>query len=141
MNNVFLIGRLTRNPELRTTASGKSTTTFTIAVNDGKNADGEPITDFISCVAWNKTADNICKYLKKGNEVSIQGKIKTRTYDAEDGTKRYVTEVLCYSAYFLSGTGKKEETKEETPQPTPQEEDSFNGFSGEVTLSDEDLPF
>lgn len=139
MNNVFLIGRLTKKPELRTTSTGANTTSFVLAVNDGKDKEGNPITYFISCVAWNKTAENMCKYLNKGDELSIQGKLKPRTYDAQDGTKRYVTEVLCYQVHFLSSTGKKQETKEELPQP--EEDDPFKGFDGEVVVSDEDLPF
>lgn len=92
--NVTLIGRLTKDPNFRTTDGGHNLATFTVAVNrDYKDNTGNRSTDFIPVITWNKTAEYCGKYLKKGYKVSIVGRFETRTYDAKDGTKRYVTEV------------------------------------------------
>ena len=102
MNKVILIGRLTKDPELRTIASGNATTSFTIAVNRNfTNQNGEREADFINCVAWRKQAENIAKYCTKGSQVAVEGRIQTRSYDAQDGTKRYVTEVVADNVTFL----------------------------------------
>ena len=102
MNKVILIGRLTKDPELRTIASGNATTSFTIAVNRNfTNQNGEREADFINCVAWRKQAENVAKYCTKGSQVAVEGRIQTRSYDAQDGTKRYVTEVVADNVTFL----------------------------------------
>lgn len=95
MNKVMLVGNLTKDPEFQTTASGISLCRFSIAINRKfKNDKGEYESDFINCVAWRSSADFVSKYAHKGNKVGIIGSIQTRNYDAQDGTKRYVTEVL-----------------------------------------------
>ena len=116
MNNVCLVGRLTKDPELKTTESGKSVTSFCVAVNRKEN------TDFIDCVAWGKTAEFITRYFQKGKEIGIVGEIRTRTYTANDGKNRKVTEVLASNVSFV---GSKSETKSEPkievkplPEPT-----------------------
>ena len=102
MNKVFLIGRLTRDPELRYTSSNIAAATFTVAVNRNfTNQNGERDADFINVIAWRKTAENIKNYLSKGSQIAIDGRIQTRSYDAQDGTKRYVTEVLADNVQFL----------------------------------------
>lgn len=144
MNKAILIGRLTKTPELRTTESGTSSATFTVAVNRAfTNANGERETDFVSCVAWRKQAENIAKYCTKGSLVSVEGRIQTRSYDAQDGTKRYVTEVIVENCTFLSGKGEtsKEPTNSEIVQAVMNDEDPFKDFSNEMALSDEELPF
>ena len=89
MNKVVLIGRLTRDPELRTIANGTATTSFSIAVNRPfTNQNGERDADFINIVAWRRQAENIAKYCTKGSQVCVEGRIQTRSYDAQDGTKR-----------------------------------------------------
>ena len=104
MNKVILIGRLTRDPEIRTTPSGVATTSFSIAVQRNyANAQGDREADFINCVAWRKQAENIAKYSTKGSQVAVDGRIQTRNYDAQDGTKRYVTEVIADNVTFLGG--------------------------------------
>ena len=102
MNNVCLVGRLTRDPELRTTGTGISTTTFSLAVDGRPSANGEPHTDFINIVVWRVQAENVCKYCSKGSMVAVIGRITSRSYDAQDGTKRYVTEVVADNVRFLS---------------------------------------
>lgn len=145
MNKAILIGRLTKEAELRTTASGTSSATFTLAVSrQFTNANGERETDFVSCVAWRKQAENIAKYCTKGSLVAVEGRIQTRNYDAQDGTKRYVTEVIVENCTFLSSKG-KEETKEPTDseiiQGVMNDSDPFKEFADEIALSSDELPF
>ena len=99
---MILIGRLTRDPELRKTTNGTSVCSFTLAVNRRQNQDGTQDADFIQCVAWNKLADNIQLYQKKGNQLGIEGRINTRSYDNQQGQKVYVTEVVAESVQFLT---------------------------------------
>lgn len=95
INRVVLVGRLTRDPELRTTGSGISVATFTLAVDrQYTNAQGERGADFISCVIWRKAAENFCNFTSKGSLVGIDGRIQTRSYDNKDGQRVYVTEVV-----------------------------------------------
>ena len=103
MNKVMLTGRLTRDPEFQTTVNGISVCRFSLAV-DRKftNENGEKEADFINIVVWRGLAENCNKYLRKGNKVGIVGSIQTRTYDAQDGSKRYATEVIAEDVEFLS---------------------------------------
>lgn len=95
INRVVLVGRLTRDPELRTTGSGISVATFTLAVDrQYTNAQGERGADFISCVIWRKAAENFTNFTSKGSLVGIDGRIQTRSYDDKDGKRVYVTEVV-----------------------------------------------
>jgi len=144
MNKSILIGRIVRDPEMRTTQSGLNNTTFTLAVNRTfTNQDGEKEADFISCVAWRKQAENIAKYCSKGSLIAVEGRIQTRSYDAQDGTKRYVTEVIVENCTFLSTNNKKETepTDSEIVQAVMNDKDPFKEFGDEVELSDDDLPF
>lgn len=152
MNNVCLVGRLTRDPELRTTSNGIATCTFSLAVDGRPNAQGERTTDFINIVVWRNQAENLCKFCKKGSMVGVVGRITSRSYDAQDGTKRYVTEVVADNVRFLSSknSGTGSEYVDNVPdysmgdvaaQPANLEEDPFKDFGSEVVLSDDDLPF
>ena len=94
MNKVLLIGRMTKDPETRYTQSGTAVATFTLAVDRRFKKDGQPSADFIACVAWNKLAEVIANNLVKGRKVGIEGRLQVRSYDAQDGSKRYVTEVI-----------------------------------------------
>ena len=150
MNNVCLVGRLTRDPELRTTGTGISTTTFSLAVDGRPSANGEPHTDFINIVVWRVKAENVCKYCSKGSMVAVIGRITSRSYDAQDGTKRYVTEVVADNVRFLSSKGASADNSvnynmnnagESSSTPANLEEDPFKDFGSEVVLSDDDLPF
>lgn len=130
MNRVILIGRLTKTPELRATQSGVSVCTFTLAVDRRRKADGQPEADFIPVVAFGVTADNCKKYLDKGKMCAVAGSIQIRTYDARDGSKRYVTEVIADETQFLSP---KNENAENAPQ---------NGFNEPLqNATDDDIPF
>lgn len=130
MNKVILLGRLTRDPETRyTQTSNMQVTSFTLAVNRRFVKQGEERqADFINCVAWNKTAEFVSKYLKKGQQVGIIGRIQTRNYDDEQGIKHYVTEIIAEEVYFAGD--KKDATQNEV-----QATDDF-----EITNQD-DLPF
>ena len=163
MNKVILIGRLTRDPELRTIASGNATTSFTVAVNRTfTNQNGEREADFINCVAWRKQAENVAKYCTKGSQVAVEGRIQTRNYDAQDGTKRYVTEVIADNVTFLSsraGGSQIPESSSNTSSYTANnavpnngmanndivtadlDMDPYAAMGNEVSLTDDDLPF
>ena len=103
MNKVMLIGNLTKDPDVRTTSGGASVTTLSIAVNRRfKDKSGERVTDYFRIVTWNKLADVFGKYLVKGSKVSVSGELQTKDYEAKDGTKRYVTEILADEVEFLT---------------------------------------
>ena len=102
MNKVILVGNLTRDPELQTTNSGVPVCRFSLAVSRRyANSEGERGTDFINIIVWRNQAENCAKYLKKGSKVAITGSIQTGSYDAQDGTKRYVTDVVAQEVEFI----------------------------------------
>ena len=152
MNNVVLVGRLTRDPELRTTPNGIATYQISLAVNGLPNQNGERTTDFINVQVWRRQAENVSKYCTKGSQVGVVGRIHTRSYDANDGSKRYVTEVVADNITFL-GSSNKGGTQYSDPMPdynvsqqasmptTDITDDPFKDFGSEVVLSDDDLPF
>ena len=103
MNKCILIGNLTKDPELSTTTNGVAVCRFSIAVSRRySNADGERETDFLNIVVWRSLGENCHKFLKKGSKVGVVGNIQSRSYDAADGTKRYVTEIVAEEVEFLS---------------------------------------
>ena len=135
INRVVLVGRLTKDPELKFTSSNIAVVTFTLAVNRNfSNSEGKEEADFIQCVAWRKTAENVGKYVRKGSLVGVDGRIQTRNYEAQDGTKRYITEVVADNVRFLDSKPKDETKKQGNDRSTDngfQEEvnDSFNPFA------------
>ena len=157
MNNVVLVGRLTRDPELRTTPNGIATCQISIAVNGLPNQNGERTTDFINVQVWRRQAENVSKYCTKGSQVGVVGRIHTRSYDANDGTKRYVTEVVADNITFLGSKGSSVSSNggfvdampdyntvsqpSYSSTPTDLTDDPFKDFGSEVVLSDDDLPF
>ena len=111
MNKVILIGRLTKDPELKKTNSGLSYVQFNLAVNRNYTSkSGEKQADFINCVAWRTQADNLVKYIRKGGLIGVEGEIQTRTYDDKNGIKKYITEVLCNSIEFLESKSQQSKT-------------------------------
>lgn len=125
MNKVILTGRLTKDVELRYTQTNNTAVAqFTIAVNRKTKQENQPTADFISIVAYSKTAEFISKYFKKGQQIGITGRIQTRNYDDKDGKRVYVTEIITEEVEFI---GNKEESKEEKSDFTP--------------VTDDDLPF
>ena len=166
MNRTILVGRLTQDPELRTTPNGIATTRITVAVDRIPNANGERLADFINVVVWRRQAENVAKYCSKGSLVGVDGRIQTRSYDSQDGTRRYVTEVVAENIRFLgsrsgsmppvSGDAVPSEAggiapdsipfPEGEPMSAPEtttdiSDDPFKDFGSEVVLSDDDLPF
>lgn len=138
MNKVVLVGRLTKDVELRTTPQGVSVCSFSIAVNRRfKNANGEYEADFINCVAWRQTAEFLSKYFSKGRMVGISGSIQTRSWE-KDGERRYATEVLAEEAYFV-------DSKSGEATASRQSDDTDAGFSVDSGFmpipADDDLPF
>lgn len=105
MNHFVGIGRLTRDPEVRYTQSGKACVNFTLAIDRRKSGDSNQQADFIQCVAWEKTAEVISRYCTKGKKIAVEGRIQTRSYEAKDGRKNYVTEVVVQSMEFCDSKG------------------------------------
>ena len=157
MNKVFLIGRLTRDPELRYTGNNTPVATFSLAVNRNfSNQQGEREADFINIVVWRKQAENVKNYLSQGSQVAIDGRIQTRSYDDKDGQKRYVTEVVAENVEFLgsknssnnssNGSHNEEPTPydfgdEKEPKGTDVDSNPFADFGSSIEISDDELPF
>ena len=127
MNHFVGIGRLTRDPEVRYTQSGKACAKFTLAIDRRKSSDGNQQADFIPCVAWEKTAEVISQYTGKGRKIAVEGRIQTRSYDGNDGTKRYVTEVVVNSVEFSDSKSGQQlsDAKEFAGAPVPDEDIPF----------------
>lgn len=158
MNKVILIGRITKDPELRRTPSDVSVVQFTVAVNRNyQNKNGEKQADFINCIAWRNQAENLAKYIKKGGQIAIEGNIQTRTYDDPNGVRKYITEVVCDQITFLEN--KKNGQADELSQiPVPPVRDNyqssnnsyqkqesqknpFDDIDKAFDISSDDLPF
>ncbi len=144
MNVVMLTGRLTRDPEMRYTQSGKAVANFSLAVNRKFNRDQ---TDFINCVAWGKTAEIAAEYLRKGNQVGVQGNIRVSSYE-KDGQKRYSTEVYIDQLEFLENKGSKGAKQEVEERNFSSNNNSSNNSSNTNTntnantdVDDEEFPF
>lgn len=122
MNKVTLVGRLTKDPEIKLTTNQTQYCNFTIAVDRRfKDQNGQRQADFINCVAWKQTAVFIQKYFKKGNRIGAAGSIQTRTYE-KDGQKQYITEVLVEEAEFVESTKTEQKPEPESQHPEPQQE-------------------
>ncbi len=146
MNKAILVGRLTRDPELKTTASGTSVCTFSIAVNRRfKNSEGGYDADFINCVAWRQQAEFLSKYFAKGRMVGVIGSIQTRNYDNKDGQKVYVTEVSADEIHFVDSksSGDSAPANNNFAASKPAEAPSFEANDGFMPMpaADDDLPF
>ncbi len=144
MNKVQLVGRLTRDPELRTTANGVSVCSFTVAVNRRfRNAQGEYEADFINCVAWRQSAELLAKYFTKGRMVGLVGSIQTRNYE-KDGQRVYVTEVSVEEVHFVESRNASNDAAPSAAPQAAQSEPSFDmdsGFMATMPSADDDLPF
>ncbi|MBQ6135226.1 MAG: single-stranded DNA-binding protein [Bacilli bacterium] len=161
MNKVVLIGRLTRDPELRYTGSNTPVATFTLAVNRAfSNQQGEREADFINIVVWRKQAENVKNYLTQGSQAAVEGRIQTRSYDDQNGQKRYVTEVVADNVEFLgsknssTNTNSMNNSLKESKDPTPYDfgdmpepkgtdvdSNPFADFGSSIEISDDELPF
>ncbi|NRO36569.1 single-stranded DNA-binding protein [Lactobacillus helveticus] len=171
INRVILVGRLTRDPELRTTGSKISVATFTLAVDrQFTNSQGERGADFISCVIWRKSAENFCNFTSKGSLVGIDGRIQTRSYDNKDGQRVYVTEVVVDNFALLESRRDREargqnggytpntgnagapstnnfqnnggsQNNAQNNNQSNNAQDPFAGSGDPIDISDDDLPF
>ncbi len=134
MNNVNLVGRLTKDVELKYTSSQTAVAIGTLAVNrQFKNANGEKEVDFINIVAWRKTAEILSNYASKGSQIGITGRIQTRNYEGNDGKRVYVTEVVAETVMLLDG-------KSNNQQPQQKQETPFNN-NNQMDIDNLDLPF
>ena len=150
MNKVILMGRLTRDPEVRQTTTGINVTRFSIAVERRFAREGQQNVDFLNCVAWRQTGDFVGRYFSKGSMIAVVGSVQTRTWEGQDGKKNYATEISVDEAYFTGSkgeTGTATATNVETriSQPASQEEpkqfEDFDMSFGPANDSEDDLPF
>ncbi|MCY9434172.1 single-stranded DNA-binding protein [Bacillus haynesii] len=152
LNRTVLVGRLTKDPELRYTQSGQAVASFTLAVNRTfKNKNGETEADFINCVAWRNTAENISNHLKKGSMAGVDGRLQTRSYDDQSGRKVFVTELVVETVQFLDpkGSGQADSRQQGGAgrnQSSGQQGNSFpdDPFANDgkpIDINDDDLPF
>ena len=165
MNKVILIGRLTRDPELRRSNTGMAVCNFSVAVNRGfAGQNNEPQTDFINCVCFDKQAENLSRYMTKGRLISVDGRIQSRSYDNQEGKRVYVTEVVATNIQYLESKSATQGTTnnysnnnsynnapsndvtpfdfEQPSAPTVEvDNDPFASFGESVEISDNDLPF
>ena len=155
MNKVFLIGRLSRDPELRHTTSGTAVCQINVAISRPVAQGNEPQTDFINVVIWNRTAENVARYLTKGRQIAIEGRIQTRSYDNNEGKRTYVTEVIASNVEFLGSANDNNRANNSAPSfnenpfdamepvmyTTSVDNDPFASFGEKVEISDNELPF
>lgn len=155
INRTVLVGRLTRDPELRYTPSGVAVASFTIACDRPfTNQQGEREADFIRCVIWRRPAENVANYLKKGSLAGVEGRIQTRSYDDNDGKRVFITEVVADRVQFLeprssrSGQGPQGESygggdqnQNQNQNQSPFGDDPFANDGKPIDISDDDLPF
>lgn len=147
MNKAILIGRLTRDPELRYTQSNIACATFDLAINNGKDSSGnDRPADFIRVVVWEKQAENMAKYTHKGSQIAVEGSIKTDSWEDERGEKRYKTYVLARRIMFLDSKRTEEPFPQEpdyinTQVKQQEKNDPFEEFGKTLTITEDDLPF
>ena len=147
MNKIILIGRFTKDPESRMTQSNMEVSRFSLACSsDFVNKDGKRETEFINCIAFNKLASTINRYCKKGTLISVTGRIKNRSYDAQDGSKRYATDVVIEQMEFLgsSGTANQNSAQNSAEVAAVSQspvEDPYVAFGEEFQLTGDELPF
>ncbi len=167
MNRVVLVGRLTKDPDLRYTPSGVAVANFTLAVNRTfTNQQGEREADFINCVIWKRPAENVANFLKKGSLAGVDGRVQTRSYEGQDGKRVYVTEIVAESVQFLEpksgsnsersgsygggqsdssyGQGQRDQGQNQNQRnqgTTRVEDDPFANNGEPIDISDDDLPF
>lgn len=146
MNRVVLIGRLTKDPELRQSQGGKSICSFTLAV-DRRKTEGQPDADFIRCKAFGKTAESLCRYMGKGSQIAISGSIQTGSYTNQQGQRVYTTDVMVQEITFLEPKKSSEPPYGDQPNnysysPNPSAQSAGNGYyDGEYGYNADDMPF
>jgi single-strand DNA-binding protein len=165
LNRVVLVGRLTKDPDLRYTPNGTAVANFTVAVNRPfSNQQGNREADFINCVVWRRPAENLANYMKKGSMVGVDGRVQTRTYDGQDGKTVFVTEIVADSVQFLESKGashggqsnsgfqqnnnqnqfqnqNQNQNQNFNQNQNQNQEDPFKNNGEPIDISDDDLPF
>lgn len=142
MNRVVLVGRLTKDPDLRYTPNGVPVASFTLAVNRSfTNQQGEREADFIQCQIWRKPAENVANFLKKGSLAGVDGRIQTRSFEGQDGKRVYITEVRADSVQFLEPKRDSSPRNEETNYNSSNRNDNHFPENDYSSISDDDLPF
>lgn len=157
INRTVLVGRLTKDPELRYTPNGVAVASFTIACDRPfTNQQGEREADFIRCVVWRRPAENVANYLKKGSLAGVEGRIQTRSYDDNDGRRVFITEVVADRVQFLEpkssrssgqgsaepyGGGNQNQSQNQPQNQSPYGDDPFANDGKPIDISDDDLPF
>ena len=146
INRTILVGRLTKDPDLKYTAQGTPVATFTLAVNRTfTNQQGEKETDFINVVVWRRQAENAANYLKKGNLAGVDGRIQTRNFEGQDGKRVYITEVVAESVQFLEPKGNQGQGNTNTSSNNQNtgngNSDPFSSNGQTIDIDDSDLPF
>lgn len=142
MNKVFLIGRLTKDPEIRVTSTGKKVASYSIAVNEGKDSAGQDLVQYFNLSAWDKLAEIVEQYVKKGTKVAIIGRLQNRSWDKPDGTKGYATDVSVREMEILSSksdaVGEPESAPKSTSQSSSPDPSDDNNEDGELPEIDVD---
>jgi len=144
MNRLTIIGNLTRDPEQRTTPSGATVCSFTVAVNRRGRRDAQnnqPEADFFRVSAWNQLGETCARYLAKGRKIAVEGSLQTRSYDAQDGSKRYVTEVIADNVEFCDSRPEGGRPRTDNPPPAEPPAGYGSGSNGFVEVDDDELPF
>lgn len=139
INRVVLVGRLTKNPELRKSGAGNSFASFTVAIDNRSRPGEEKSASFINCVAFGNTADNLAKFTRKGSLIGLDGRLQQRNYETKDGRKGSTLDVLCDSIQFLDSKGSGPQVESSVPAYEPQEDQSKNLDT--IDIVDDDLPF
>nr|DAX64626.1 MAG TPA: Single strand binding protein [Caudoviricetes sp.] len=142
LNNVVLVGRMTKDAELRYTPQNQAIATFTLAVNRNfKNANGEREADFINCVIWRQQAENLANWAKKGVLIGITGRIQTRSYENQQGQRVYVTEVIADNFQLLESRNQSQDKTQASSNEVPDFSRNNNLNGNPMDISDDDLPF
>ncbi len=141
LNRVVLVGRLTKDPDLRYTPNGVAVANFTVAVNRPfSNQQGNREADFINCVIWRRQAENLANYMKKGSMIGVDGRIQTRSFDGQDGKRVFITEVVAESVQFLESKGSSQggQNMQGNPAPNTSNQGSPNQNQGGFNQSQQD---
>jgi len=165
LNRVVLVGRLTRDPDLRYTANGTAVANFTVAADRPfTNQQGERETDFVNCVTWRRQAENLANYMKKGSMIGVDGRVQTRRYENQEGKTVYVTEILAENIQFLESKGSSQnrggepsgfqqnrnqnqyqpnqnQNQNPSQNQNQNQENPFSSSGDPIDISDDDLPF
>ncbi|PAF15931.1 single-stranded DNA-binding protein [Terribacillus saccharophilus] len=151
LNRVVLVGRLTKDPDLRYTPNGVAVANFTLAVNRPfSNQAGEKEADFINCVVWRRPAENLANFMGKGSLVGVDGRVQTRSFDNQEGNRVYVTEIVADSVQFLEtkggqsgnqGNGRSSNNSSSQSSNSGYDQDPFKDKGDPIDIADDDLPF